>query len=126
MGLAVLQLLLTVFTAMVGLFTDGGDIFSRLILSILHPVAALAILVLIFRPTTPVPITVAVAVLLAINILADVMLSTMIGIGAMKGDWELPLVFAAVPTVAMIYAMLQLRSRQVRPEGEYRDAGCGV
>ena len=49
--LAFIYAALAMFTAAVGSFADGGDVWSRLVLVLLHPLAAGAFLLLVFRPT---------------------------------------------------------------------------
>ena len=110
--LAVLQVLFTAFTGMVGAFADGGDVWSRLLLIVVHPLCAVALLVLTLLPR-PVPaIAYTVAALLLTNIVADVTLAQLIAVGTIKGDWWLPLTFSVVPAVGLAYALtLGLRGR---------------
>ena len=110
--LAVLQVLFTAFTGMVGAFADGGDVWSRLLLIVVHPLCAVALLVLALLPR-PVPaIAYTVAALLLTNIVADVTLAQLIAVGTIKGDWWLPLTFSVVPAVGLAYALtLGLRGR---------------
>ena len=109
MGLAILHLLFTGMIATIGLFADGGAIYSRLVISALHPLTALVILLLVFAPRLSVPFIIGVIALLVVHIIADLTLSALIAFGALKGDWELPLFFAIVPAIAIIYAINQLR-----------------
>ena len=110
--LAVLQVLFTAFTGMVGAFADGGDVWSRLLLIVVHPLCAVALLVLTLLPR-PVPaIAYTVAALLMTNIVADVTLAQLIAVGTVKGDWWLPLIFSVVPAVGLAYALtIGLRGR---------------
>ena len=110
--LAVLQVLFTAFTGMVGAFADGGDVWSRLLLIVVHPLCAVALLVLTLLPR-PVPaIAYTVAALLLTNIVADVTLAQLIAVGTVKGDWWLPLIFSVVPAVGLAYALtIGLRGR---------------
>lgn len=117
MGLAILHLIFTALTATIGLFADGGAVYSRLIISALHPVTALVILLLVFAPRLSKSFVVIVVAFSTINILADVTLAALIGFGTIKGDWELPLFFTIVPTIAIIYAVNQLRSLPTQSEG---------
>ena len=117
MFLSVLHLLFTALTAVVGQFADEGDVGSRLILSVAHPLAAIGALLLAFIRRLPRPIVVGVAGLLVINIVADATLAALIASGAMRGDWELPLVFTVVPAIALIYASCRLRGEGA-PSGE--------
>ena len=110
MVLAILHLLFTALTAVVGQFADGSDVASRLVLSALHPLAAIGILLLVFIRRLPSPIVVGVAVILVVNIVADATLAVLIATRAMKGDWPLAVVFAVVPTIALIYGAIRLRS----------------
>ena len=81
---------LAMFTAAVGSFADGGDVWSRLVLVLLHPLAAGAFLLLVFRPTASRLLVMAIAALLLATVAADLSLAAAIAGGAMKGDWELP------------------------------------
>ena len=103
--LAVLNAGLAALTAAVGSFADGGDILSRLVLILLQPLAAVAVLLLVLRTTTSRRILLAIAVLLLATVAADGGLAFAIASGRMKGDWELPLIFAAVPTLGFLYAL---------------------
>ncbi|MCY4530133.1 MAG: hypothetical protein OXD46_14010 [Chloroflexi bacterium] len=103
--LAVLQVLFTAFTGMVGAFADGGDLWSRLLLIVVHPLCAVALLVLAVLPRPASAMAYAVAALLVGNIVADVTLAQLIAVGAVKGDWWLPLLFSVVPAVGLAYAL---------------------
>ena len=109
MGLAILHLIFTALTATIGLFADGGAVYSRLIISALHPVTALVILLLVFAHRLSKSFVVIVIAFSTINILADVTLAALIAFGAIKGDWELPLFFTIVPTIAIGYAVKHLK-----------------
>ena len=103
--LAVLQVLFTAFTGMVGAFADGGDLWSRLLLIVVHPLCAVALLVLtLLRRPSP-AIAYAVAALLVGNIFADLTLAQLIAAGTVKGDWLLPLLFSVIPAVGLAYAL---------------------
>ncbi len=108
-GLAVLNLLLAGFTALVGSFADGNDMAARLLLTVLHPVTALAILVLVFAPRLTKPFMVGIAAVIAFSVAADIYYAVMIALGNVKGDWPLPLVFAIIPTIALVYAIKRTR-----------------
>ena len=111
MVLAIVHLLFSGFTASVGAFADGGNIWERLVLSALHPIVAIALLTLIFIPRPPKTFIIIVTGLLAANIIADVTLAISIAAGVVKGDAWLPPVFSVVPAIALIYAIIQLRIR---------------
>ena len=107
--LAVLQVLFTAFTGMVGAFADGGDIWSRLLLIVVHPLCAVALLVMVLLPRTAPAIAYAVAALLVASIVADLTFALLIAEGTVKGDWWLPLVFTVVPAVGVVYALTLAR-----------------
>ena len=110
MFLGVVHILFVGLTAVVGSFADGGDVWSRLLLTLLHPIAAIAILFLVFVRIPPRRVTSIVAAILAISIVADVVVAGLIASGSIKGDWGLPLAFTLVPAIAIVYAVLVLRS----------------
>ena len=103
--LAVLQVLFTAFTGMVGAFADGGDVWSRLLLIVVHPLCAVALLVLTLLPRPAPAIAYTVAGLLVGNIVADLVLAQLIAVGTVKGDWWLPLIFSVIPAVGLAYAL---------------------
>ena len=103
--LAVLQVLFTAFTGMVGAFADGGDLWSRLLLIVVHPLCAVALLVLTLLPKPSPAFAYAVAALLVGNIVADLTLAQLIAAGTVKGDWWLPLTFSVIPAVGLAYAL---------------------
>lgn len=109
--LAVLQVAFTVFTALVGSFADGGSLGERAVLVLVHPLAAIGLLVLVTQPQLSIKGVRVVAALLAVNVAADVALALLIAGGAVKGDWELPLVFATIPAIGVVYAAKRMASR---------------
>lgn len=102
-ALAVSQMAIALLAAMVGSFADGGQWWDRLVLTVIHPVAAFLLLVLIWSSKRSRGLVVATMVLLAFNILSDVALALSIGLGEVRGDWWLPLVFSIVPIIAFPY-----------------------
>ena len=115
--LAIIQVVFAGFTALVGAFADGGDIWSRLLVSLIHPVCAVAILLLALRPRPANPTLLAVLGIIVLTIAADLTYSILIAGGSVKGDFWLPLVFAVIPTIAVIYA-LTLLARPPSPDRE--------
>ena len=109
--LAVLQVAFTVFTALVGSFADGGSLGERLVLVFVHPLAAIGLLVLVTQPQLSLRGIRVVTALLAVNVAADVVLALLIAGGTVQGDWELPLVFAVIPAIGVVYAVKRMRSR---------------
>lgn len=104
--LAVLHLAFAALTALVGAFADGGTIPERILVSLVHPVAAILLLVAVV-PSKPVRrgLRVTTLALLLVAIAADIVLAVLIGQGAVKGDWSLPLVFAVVPVIGVAYLL---------------------
>ena len=111
--LAIVQVLLATFTAMVGAFADGGDIWSRLVLVVLHPLCAVALLALVVLPKPPAVMAYAIGALLLGNIVADTTLALLIATEVIRGDWPLPLVFSVIPVAGLVYA---LRIAAIREE----------
>ena len=113
--LAVLQVLLTAFTGMVGAFADGGGVWERLLLIAVHPLCAVSLLALavLSRPSTT--LAYAVAALLVGNIFADLTLAQLIAADTIKGDWWLPLVFSVVPAVGLAYALTLAKQGRTSP-----------
>ena len=110
--LAVLHGAFTALTAMVGAFADGGSFWERLLLILIHPLAAAGLLLLVFRPRLSTTMVRAIAALLAVNVLADLTLAQLIAGGSIKGDWQLAVIFAAVPAVGLVYALTVPRLRR--------------
>ena len=108
LGLAVVQVVITGFTAVVGSFADGGDVWQRLVLVILHPACAVALLLLALRRGPSKGMALVVGVLLLANVAADVALWAAIERGVIKGDSWLALVFAVIPVVGIVYALALL------------------
>ena len=109
--LAVLQVAFTVFTALVGSFADGGSLGERVVLVLVHPLAAIGLLMLVTQPQLSIWGIRVVAALLAVNVAADVALALLIAGGRVKGDWEFPLVFAVIPAIGVVYAVKRMASR---------------
>ena len=109
--LAVLQVAFTVFTALVGSFADGGSLGERVVLVLVHPLAAIGLLMLVTQPQLSIWGIRVVTALLAVNVAADVALALLIAGGRVKGDWELPLVFAVIPAIGVVYAVKRMTLR---------------
>lgn len=101
--LAVLQVLVAGAAALVGSFADGADIISRGVLVALHPIAAVALVAGLLAPGASPAIQQVVQGLLGLNILADLALSGSIALGIQNGDAWLPLIFAVIPAIALVY-----------------------
>ena len=111
LGLAIVQVVFTGFTAAVGAFADGGDVWQRLLLIVLHPACAVALLLLALRRGPSKGMALVVGALLAANVVADLAMWSAIERGAVKGDSELALVFAVIPAVGILYTMTLLVRR---------------
>ena len=109
MVLAVAQAALAGLTALVGAFADGGDVWSRLVVVLLHPLSAVGLLLLVFTSRLATAKVLAVAALLLVTVVVDLSLSLAIARGSVKGDWELPVVFSAVPALGVVYALVVAR-----------------
>ncbi|MDE2718137.1 MAG: hypothetical protein OXI33_14150 [Chloroflexota bacterium] len=113
--LAVLQVLFAAFTGMIGAFADGGGMWERLLLIVVHPLCAVALLVLTLLPKPSPAFAYVVAALLVGNIFADLTLSQLIAAGTVKGDWWLPLMFSAIPAVGLAYALTLAKQGRSSP-----------
>ena len=108
--LGVIHALFVGLTSLAGAFADGGDVWQRLLLVLLHPFGAAGVLLLVFVPRLTRTATLGIAAVLLVNVIADLALGQRIAAGAVRGDWELALVFAVVPVIGMAYALSLLRS----------------
>ncbi len=108
--LAVIHALFAGFTALVGAFANGGGIWDRLLLILLHPLGAAGVLLLVLAPRLTRNATLCVAALLLVIVTADLALAQRIAAGAVKGDWELALIFSVVPAISIVYATILLRT----------------
>ena len=108
-ALAVLQVVVAGFFALVGSFADGGTMWERLLLVVLQPLAALGFLFLVSVPRPSIAVVLPVSALLAATVAADGTLAWNIARGVTKGDWGLPLVWVVIPAIALVYSIAQLR-----------------
>ncbi|MXZ70718.1 MAG: hypothetical protein F4Z04_04300 [Acidobacteria bacterium] len=108
--LTVLHALFVGLTAMVGAFADGGDIWQRLVLVLLHPLGAIGVTLLVLQPGIAAAHILVIAALLTANVIADLWLARLIATGAVRGDWELAVVFSVVPAIGIVYALALLRT----------------
>ena len=102
--LALLQFLLAGFTGAVGGFADGGEIWERAVLMIIHPLAAIGLLVMAFVPGIKAAGLQVIRALLTVNVIADAALAALIFAGVTRGDWWLPLLFAVIPIIGLGYS----------------------
>ena len=106
LALAIMQAALAGFTAMVGAFADGGDVWSRLVVVFLHPLCAAGLVLLVLSHRLTTAVVLAIAVLMMVTVAVDLLFALAIVRGAVKGDWELPVVFAVIPALGVVYALL--------------------
>ena len=66
--LAMMHALFAGFTALVGAFANGGDVWQRLLVVLLHPLGAAGVLVLVLRPRLATTTILALATLLTVNV----------------------------------------------------------
>ncbi len=108
--LGVIHALFVGLTSLAGAFADGGDIWQRLVVVLVHPLGAAGVLLLVVVPRLARTATLGIAAVLLANVVADLALAQKIAAGAVKGDWELAVIFAVVPVVGMAYALSLLRT----------------
>ena len=107
--LAVIHAFFAGFTALVGAFANGGDVWQRLLVVLLHPLGASGLLLLLLAPRLAATRILAAAAVLAANVAADLVLAQRIAAGTVRGDWELAVAFAVVPAIGIVYAVALLR-----------------
>ncbi len=108
--LAVIHAVFAGFTALVGAFANGGDVWQRLLVVLLHPLGATGLLLLVLRPCLATTKILAMMALLTANVIADLWVAQMISAGRVRGDWELALAFSVVPAIGIVYALALLRT----------------
>ena len=112
LALAIVHASFVGLTAMVGAFADGGDLWSMLLLVVLHPLRAGGLLLLVLTPRLPTARVIGVAALLLATVAVDLFAATLITRGAVKGDWWLPVMFAVIPAMGVVYAFPLALMRQ--------------
>lgn len=110
LALAILQAALAGLTAVVGAFADGGDVWSRLLVVLLHPLCAAGLLLMVLSSQLTTARVLAIAALLLVTVAADLSFALAIARGAVKGDWELPVVFSVIPALGVVYALILARA----------------
>ncbi len=106
---AALNALMAVFLMAFGNFADGAEWWERLILTVLHPVGAVALILLVALPRPSGRVIALLSTLLALNIAADAFIAATIAAGITKGDFILPLLLAVFPTIGLPYAIYLAR-----------------
>ena len=104
--LAIVQMVLAGFTALVGGFADGGSLWERALIMVVHPVAALALLAMVLTsPLAPKWLTHVAVILLLVSIPGDVAAYVAISEGNIKGDKSLAFSFAIIPVIGVVYGV---------------------
>lgn len=106
--LASLHLGWSVLIALVASFADGGSAPERFLLSAVHPLAALLLLYyLVSSARSSLLMRRLTWAMLSVSIGGDILMAVLIGQGTIRGDWPLPLTFAVVPLIGLVYIIRQ-------------------
>lgn len=108
--LAVMQVLFTGITAYTGAFADGGQWWEYATIVLLHPLAAIGLLILVIVSQPTRALIAATAALLLLTVAADALSSLAILFGITRGDWWLPAVFSVIPVIALVYCLVLARN----------------
>lgn len=103
--LALLQVLLAAYSAFFGAMAGFYEWWGWFTLLLVHPAAAISLLVLVLRPQPSRTFISATVILLLINVVTDILLSLAILSGIARGDWWLPFIFSVVPVIALPYCL---------------------
>ena len=102
--LASLHLAWSVLIALVANFADGGSVPERLLLGAVHPLAAVLLLYVVVSSERLSPLIRRIALaMLLVSIAGDIVVAVLISQGTLRGDWSLPLTFAVVPLIGLLY-----------------------
>ena len=105
--LTLIYAIITVLIAMVASFADGGSIGERVLISLLHPLAALGLLGMVISRRLPSTTVRYIIGLLAATVVGDLVVVGAIAGGAIKGDWWLLLILAVVPVLGILYGLFR-------------------
>ena len=111
--LASLHLAWSAMIALVASFADGGSVPERLLLSAVHPLAAILLLYVIvsFDRLSQLIWRTTVA-MLSVSIGGDILVAILINQGTLRGDWPLPLTFTVVPAIGLVYIIRRRQGRE--------------
>ncbi len=109
--LGVIHALFVGLTSLAGAFADGGDLWQRLVVVLVHPLGAAGVFLLVAVRRLARNATLGIGAVLLANAIADLTLAQRIVAGAVKGDWELAVAFAVVPVVGLAYALSLVSTR---------------
>ena len=109
--LTALYALFAGFTAAVGLFADGGTVWERILVSGIHPLGAVALLFLVWRPHGGIgPGALVALALVVLSVIGDGAAFVAITTGVIPGDAGLAVAFALVPLLGIAYVIAGLAS----------------
>ena len=111
LALAIVQAVFAGLTAMVGLFADGGEVWERLVIVVLHPLAAAGLLFLVLSRRLTAPVALAIAALLLAAVAVDLALRPVHrwrrGQGGLGAPGNL---LPSYPALGVVYALVLARS----------------
>ena len=107
--IAVVQIFIAFLMLAMSSFADGGALWERLP-SLMHPFAAVAFIWLAFTPAPPKNLGEA-SVILCVSVAGFyAALSVAILIGAIRGDFYIPLALGVIPLLCVPYAASRVRA----------------
>ncbi len=111
--LASLHLAWSVLIALVANFADGGSAPERLLLGAVHPLAAALLLYAVVSSERLSPLIRRITLaMLSVSIAGDIVAAVLISQGTLRGDWSLPLTFAVVPLIGLMYLVRRRQGPQ--------------
>lgn len=109
--LASLHLGWSALVALGASFADGGSVPERLLLSAVHPLAAILLLYVVVSSERLSPLIRRTTVaMLSVSIIGDILAAVLISQGTWRGDWPLPLTFTVVPVIGLVYIIRRRHS----------------
>lgn len=105
--LAVAQLGLAGVGILGASFADGVTLFDRIFLGIAVPAASVIFLILAVIERPPAIIAWVGVSLMALAVGYGGVVSALIANGEIKGDWQIPLAFVAIPCVGLVYLVIR-------------------
>ena len=96
---------LLALAALVAALIDGGELPSRVLLVLLHPLCVAGLLALAPTPQLSRTVVLAIAGLQALTVAADISLVGLIASGYAEGNWWYPAAFASIPAAGIVYAL---------------------
>lgn len=109
--LAVVQIVIVGLVALVASFADGGHWWERFALSVVQPVSAVLMLVLVMQSAPSATLVRAATAVLSGHVILNAGISVTILTGISRGDWYLPLIFVVVPLIVLSYCLHLRRGR---------------